>query len=218
MHAPTPKDIRSARAYLGWTQKELGEKCGMSSTAIANIEKELSVPTKKHLEKIQQVFNNEDIEFAESGGFIRYDDLSQVIDGKDSYLSVLEDVYLTLKGTKGEFLISGCDDRRSPPEVIAWYRDVFRKEGFKFRMLVRDGDTYLQGRLEEYRWMPKGLFVDSDCKVIYGDRLVYTISWKNVRKAIVIKDHYIAEEARRTFNYIWNISKRPTHSTSDIRF
>ncbi|MFC1659174.1 helix-turn-helix domain-containing protein, partial [Pseudomonadota bacterium] len=67
---PTAKDIRGARNYIGWTQKELGKRVGITAPNITNIENGKQNPTKENLEKIAQVFGNEEIKFDSRGGFI----------------------------------------------------------------------------------------------------------------------------------------------------
>ena len=91
-----------------------------------------------------------------------------------------------------------------------------RTQGITMRSLIEHGNTHVMGNLDEYRWMPEGLFVDGDVKAIFADRVGYLVSWANIPKVIVIQDPTIAKEAKRTFNYVWERSNGPDQSTSEI--
>ncbi len=52
----SPKQVRAARAWLNWTQKELAAKSGVSQKSIARYELELSVPYLNSLIKMRDAF------------------------------------------------------------------------------------------------------------------------------------------------------------------
>lgn len=85
------------------------------------------------------------------------------------------------------------------------------------RSLIKENDTYIMGDISDYRWMNNTLFLDSDVKVIFDQYVVYFMSWKEIKKAIIINDKNIADENRRTFEYIWESSKTPTNTSSQER-
>lgn len=217
MHFITPSQCRAARGMLDWSQPELAEKCGMHIQTISAFENETGTPTKTTLEKITRVFAINEIEFSEKDGVRRNDNPILQYEGSDCYIDFLSDAIDILKVTKGEYLLSSSDDRRSPPKVIDLFREM-RINKIPFRQLIENKNTFVMGKLNEYRWMPEGLFINTDCKIIYEDRVGYSLSWFNIPKVIVIKDKAIAEEARRQFNFVWDLSKEPTETTADIRF
>ena len=59
----TPRQIKAARGLVGWTQKELADKCGFSMGGINRLEREVSDPKASTLRLIQQVFEQEGIVF-----------------------------------------------------------------------------------------------------------------------------------------------------------
>jgi len=63
------KQIRAARGLLGWTQKDLAERCGFSTGAINRIEKGASDPKSSSLRLIQAVFEKEGIVFIDDDNF-----------------------------------------------------------------------------------------------------------------------------------------------------
>lgn len=65
----TPRQIRSARALLGWTQKDLAQKCGLSTGGINRLEKEVSDPRSSTLRVIQAALEQEGIVFIQEEAF-----------------------------------------------------------------------------------------------------------------------------------------------------
>ncbi len=57
------KQIKAARGLIGWTQKDLGEKCGFSTGGINRIEKGATDPKSSSLRLIQTVFEQHGIVF-----------------------------------------------------------------------------------------------------------------------------------------------------------
>ncbi len=211
---PTPEQIRAARALLKWGQGDLARHSDVSITAIAKIETENQRPTDQTLHKLASAFTENGIEFID-GGVRKARNFITVYEGEDCYLRLLDDAFLALIKTGGEVLFSAADERRSPPQVIEKLRSL-RRSGVKMRSLVKDNDTYLMGDLHEYRWIDEKLFVDGDVKVIFENTVAYFMSWLGIPRVVIIQDKVIAHENRRIFDFLWNISAKPTHTTSDV--
>jgi len=187
---------------------------------ISAFENETGTPTKTTLNRIQLALENEGIEFLRHNGVHKRDDL--IIKYEDSdyhkcFYKFFTDVYNTVKNTNSEILLSGADERRADNEAIKLYRKTV-KSGIKTRWLIENGNTNVIGDLNNYRWMPDQIFVNSGVKVIYEDYTAYVMGWRKTAKVIVIKDKNIADEARNHFNYVWKNSTPVTHSTSKIRY
>lgn len=208
----TSSQIRAANGLLNWSFETLAQKSGVSRPTLVNIVNGKSVPHKETMRKIFKAFESHGVEFIEGGARIAQD-IVKVYEGPDCYLRFLDDAFIALAPTQGTILFSGADERRSPKTVIEKLR-AMRGTGIKMKSLVKDGDTYLMGTLDEYRWLPKDLFVDGDVKIIYGDIVAYLMSWLGTPRVVVIKDEMIAQENTRIFNYLWERSITPTHTTS----
>ncbi len=210
----TPELIKAARALASWDQQDLADHTGLSKTAIANIETGRHRPTLKNQKLIQDAFTNNSIEFIDDG--VRYKkDLIRVYEGEDCYLRFLDDAYYALIEEKGEILFSGSDERRSPEAVVESFRRM-RKAGIGMRSLIKEGNTHIMGPLGEYRWVSEKLFTDADVKITYNDTVAFLLSWAETPKVVAIKDTQVAEDAQRTFNFIWDISQQPEKSTSNV--
>ena len=210
------KQIAAARQLLEWSQADLAEKAGVSKPSIIRMEKDLFSVKDDSRRSVEQAFDDHNIEFIDGGARINQK-IVTIIEGDDCYLRLLDDAYNTLSSSHGEFLRSGANERKSS-SVILEKQQAMRNLNIPMRSLIKNGDTFVRGNLDEYRWVDDQLYVESDVKVIYGNKVAYFVKWNDSFRAIVIDDAHIAEENRRIFNYIWSISKKPSHSESIQRF
>ncbi len=209
----TPDQIRAARALLKWGQNDLAARSGVSVPAIANIETERQKPNVQTMQKLLEAFSLEGIEFID-GGVRKAQNLVRILEGDDAYIRLLDEVFLKASPEKAEVLFSAADDRRSA-EVVVEKTRMMRRSGIPMKFLVKDGDTYLMGKLDEYRWMPEELYVDAEVKLIYADCVAYYIPWRGTPRVVIVQDKHIAEENRRGFYYVWNNSKTPSKTTAE---
>jgi transcriptional regulator with XRE-family HTH domain len=206
----TAQQLRMAKAALNWSFEEWAEETGLSLQGLRNLHNGVNKPQETTIEKIIPVFEAHGIEFID-GGVRQKQKIVEVYEGKSCYLRVLDEIIIE---KPQEVMFSGADESRSTPESIKRLGEI-RRAGIGFRNLIKNGDTYIMGALNEYRWMPDELFVDGDVKVIYGDTVVYFASWLEVPRAIKITDKNIAEENIRMFNHLWDIGQIPQETTSD---
>ncbi len=212
----TIEQIKAGRALINWSQQDLADQTGLSKTAIANVESGKHRPTEKNMHNIISSFDRNGIEFID-GGVRQKQNLIQVLEGEDCYLRFLDKAYYELKDKDSEILFTGSDERRSPPEVIEQFKRM-RRAGIKMRSLILQGDTYVMGALEEYRWIPKQLFTTKDVKIVFGNSVAFLVSWSDTPKVIIVRDPYIAQDSARTFNYLWNRGEAPEVSIADERY
>ena len=57
------KQIRAARGWLGWSQKDLSEASGVSQRTIAGLEKERRIPNDRTLNDIARAFEDAGVVF-----------------------------------------------------------------------------------------------------------------------------------------------------------
>jgi transcriptional regulator with XRE-family HTH domain len=210
----TPDQIRAARALKNWSQAELAERVNMATPSIGNIESGKHAASPQTQAAILETFKNAGIEFID-GGVRHVQDAIQVLEGKDCYLRLLDDVFHTLKDTKNpELLISCSDDRKSPSTVNDAYRRM-RKAGIKMRQLIEEGNTYLMGDSKEYRYMPKSYFINR-VLVIYGEKAALVLD--NESKVLIFKDNVMAYVQRNIFDLLWETLPKATKSTADETF
>lgn len=213
------EQIKAARALLDWSQKDLAEKSGVSEPTIKLIETAKIHSKPDTLLQIQESMENAGIEFTSQKGVRFRDDLLTVIekenDNDNIYLHLLDDMYYTMKDTHGEILHSFIDNALSPPEVLAKEK-LLRQNGITFRHLVRHGDTHLIYPLDEYRYLPKGAYLNNPVTV-YGDKVAFNViskTQKNESAIIIIHNKQIAEIKRREFQILWDYGAEPQKTTA----
>ncbi|NCO04434.1 MAG: helix-turn-helix transcriptional regulator [Alphaproteobacteria bacterium] len=214
----TPTQMRAARAMLDVSQGHVAEYLGIAANTLSKIESGQSDVSGTRLTDIQRFYEREGVEFTENDGVKR--NLNPIFfietdTHEETYLKILEDVSEQLKGHKNpELLIMYSDDKVSSKKVNDKYRQM-RNEGIKMRQLIEEGNTYMMGPLEEYRYIKKGFFINR-VTLVYGDRIANETS--NVLRASIRVDPINAEIQRNTFNMLWSILEQPVESTSNERF
>jgi DNA-binding XRE family transcriptional regulator len=212
----TPWQIRAARGITGWSQTELAERAGVSLPAVTDCEKERAKTSLETYEKFVKAFEQEAIFFTETGVERRSTATYEIV-GDDWWLDVLDDVYYELIDNKdAELLLLFADDRESSDEVNNRIRKI-RNTGVKMRQLVAEGNSFLMGPTNEYKWVPKEYF-HNRVTLIYGPKVV--VCAEDNTKALVIKDEGLAATWKNLFNLLWSgvqISE-PERSTADERF
>jgi DNA-binding XRE family transcriptional regulator len=63
----TVEQARAARAFLGWSQHELGDAAGLSFETIRNFERDDQSATKKSITAIRTAFHDAGVEFHRRG-------------------------------------------------------------------------------------------------------------------------------------------------------
>jgi DNA-binding XRE family transcriptional regulator len=212
--------IRAARALLDWSADQLAKKVGLSREAINKIEDDAVQPRAKNLADIIEIFEMHRIEFVGERGVTFRSDQITTLHGDNAFSHLLDDVIATLRGAKRPEALFACvDDRRSPEIVVANYRRL-RKAGIAMRSLVKQDDTWLMGRLSEYRYLPAQYFHNS-ATIIYGDKFATMIldpATASDAGAVIIDNPHIAAAQRNLFNLIWSSAQKPLKTTADTRY
>jgi len=214
------RQIRAARALLDMSQDELAEAAGLTPQAIRKIEGGTVSPREGTIADIMNVFGERNVEFvAERGAALRSDEILSITD-ENAFMLLLDDVISTLKDKKeSEALFACVCDQLSPPLVIENYRRL-RKAGIKMRSLVKEGDLFLMGRLEEYRYIP-GEFFHNNATVIYADKFATMIldpKTGHDAGVVIIRNHHIAQAQRNLFNLIWFQGQKPENTIAEEKY
>jgi transcriptional regulator with XRE-family HTH domain len=211
----TQHQIRAARAYLEWDRATLSEESGISEAQIYAFESGTTKnPRQGTIEALERAFLQHGVGFKD-GGIIPSLDSTIRFEGEGWYQHLLEDVYKTLARTKNpELLLFYTDDRKSPLEVNNQYRKI-RAAGGRMRQLVEEGNTYLMGPLNEYRYVPRNRF-NNYVSMIYGNK--FALCTDNNTKAVVHNDKHLAEMWRNVFETLWDTMKQAKKSDANEQF
>ena len=209
--------LRAGRATLNLTQEELANAADISLSSIKRIELDDGLPGARIQAKILQAFERKGIHYTDRG--IEREEYPIYFTHGDTheaaYLQLLEDAFDHLREIKDpELLIMFADDKVSPPSVNDMYRQM-RGAGIKMRQLIEEGNTYIMGELDEYRYVPKGQFLNR-VTLIYGDKIANEMT--DPCYGMIRLDPLNAKIQRNTFNILWDTLAQPTHTTAEERY
>lgn len=206
----TIKQIKAARALLGWKQSDLAKRSGFSLPAINNIEREISDPKTGTLEIIQQSFEENGIEFKDQTGVSLKGEHLKIykFEGTEGLLRLLDDVYNTLKHSKGEVLISGLDESAFVKRLgkkLYEHLARLKKANIKERLLISEKDDVMIAPKESYRHLSNEIFSQTPYYV-YEDKCAFVL-WGPPLKVIMIHNKALSKSFRKQFEYNWKQAK-----------
>jgi transcriptional regulator with XRE-family HTH domain len=208
--------IRAARALLDWSQEELADASELSVATIRKIETGHLSPRDTTTDAIRDALETARIEFLPPLGVrLRTNDV-MMLDGEDCNLQLLDDIYSTTKGKKDEVLFLNADPTLVDDEEIrALVRT--RKNGVKWRFLIREGNTHMHYPLDEYRWIPEKFF-KRNIQLVYGTKVAMGFHVDSARnrttKIIVIDSAPLAASIRNMFEFLWENCRKPGFTTA----
>lgn len=208
--------IRAARAVLDWSQDDLAEHSGLSVATIRKIESGHLSPRGATMQAIASAMESAKVEFiAPMGVNLRTNDVT-VIESDESYSDLMENIWQTLREKGGEVLFMFCNNAVASDEQVE-LQIKMRKAGIRFRFLCEEGNTYMHYPLAEYRWVPKQYY-KSNLQIVYGNKVAVCLykgqAFEKVAKVIVVESPALAETTRNTFEFFWDNSRKPSHSTA----
>lgn len=204
------EQIRAARALKGWSQKELGERAGLSQTAITNIEVGKFRPTSQTAEAIRTAFERDGIEFIQGGVRVRPSAVT-IIQGPDYAQQIMDAAFAAiLQSDDKEILVSGVDYRDFDEKLWDHVRGHIARlqESHKAqRVLVSPGNGVADiiGPLGWHRRMPADIFSATTPTMIFGDH--YAMMLQDQKEWLIITNRSLADNQRRVFDYLWDKSE-----------
>lgn len=208
----TADQIRAGRALKNWSQTDLADRTGLAVPTIANIELGKQMPGKNTIEKIIDAFLTGGIIFT-ARGVEKTGDNFVVIQGNDKYCQIMIDIQNLLE--KGEeYLLIGCDDKRSPREVVEIENKLLEK-GIKVKKIISEDNPFIQGSESNYRAVPKEDLTFSDVITVYKNKVAIVLSQNNPENEdtiVLIDNSGIAETFKKIFNFYWRHGKKITQS------
>lgn len=212
----TTAQIRGARGLLNWSQQDLAERTGISSTSIGNIENGQTLPRESTLIAIEKAFTDAGIEFMANDGMRRKAGEVQIFNGRSGYLEFFEEVYKTIELTGiREVFVCNVDERK----FAKWHGSMGDKHldrmndmrDVKYKILTQEGDDYFPAKdYAEYRWLQKQLF-SSVPFYVFGKKLGI-ILFDNEPTIIVLDYPAVTEAYKLQFKGMWESAIDPFKS------
>lgn len=192
--------LKAARSLIGWSAEDLANACGASISALRHFEAGKGKLSQLNEERVLRCLDEAGVEVRADGVRRRTRDI--VI--YDDYTDVLDDALLVLN--KGdEILFHRADDERSNAAAVERLKRL-SDNGIVCKSTIREGNTFLLGNPEDYRWIPEDYFAGGEVEAIYADRYVIHIPGER-EEFICIRNATVAEVHRKEFCYWWNKGK-----------
>ncbi|WP_269537074.1 helix-turn-helix domain-containing protein [Cerasicoccus fimbriatus] len=208
----TPKQLKAARAWMGWSLDDLVSRSGVNKNSIYRYENSRSDLSHDNKAKILGTFEAHRIKFTDNG-LQEVTHTVQSLEGDDAYARLLDEIYSqTAKGN--EVLFFYGKDSVTPPECIEREKRL-RDKGVKFRFLVEEGDTYLRYPLEEYRYIAKEHYSHAPF-LVFGEFTAF--SNKEGNEIQIAWLPHLTAALTGLFNASWEHGSMPTQSTAESRY
>lgn len=208
----TPRQIRAARALLGWEAVVLAEKAGVTKEAISRIEGEKVRPHESTIVKILRAFNDAGVEFTPNTGVQLKPQNVEVLEGTPGFARFYDYVYEYLSQYGGTVCVSGVNEKLfikyhgefADEHVKRMAELVKQRNDLTMRILVEEGDTnFVSSAYAQYRWQPKEYFSPASFYV-FGDNIaLISFSHEPSPLVVFIKSASLADAYRHSFNLAW---------------
>ncbi len=167
------------------------------------------------INKIRSILEVRGIEFLPDDGVKRHFGTVDRLEGSNALHRFFDDVYETVKNG-GDLCVSGADERlfakfNINDEAAQHHRARMSaiKEKIKFRVLLKEGDTYYRNTSYiEYRWIQKQFFFEHPVYV-YNNKLAFIKFDKSNLEILRIAMPSMATAFRLQFDFIWDHSIVP---------
>jgi transcriptional regulator with XRE-family HTH domain len=194
--------IRAARGLLGWSQKELACRAGISDVSIINYENGKRTPHKGTYDKIMQAFDIAGVGFTRRGVEIK-DDLATTLSGPEWLARIISDMRFNLSGAqKAQAFVTLREDGESG-RAIAAALERLGNEGIDLKILATHRAAALLSPAIAARIIgtesPSG---GSPTCLLYGDKLAICSPQEN--KAVIYRDPALAASERAMFGYLFD--------------
>lgn len=210
----TGRQIRAARALIGWDTQVLAEKADVSRNMISKVENGHVTARDGSIEKITRAFETDGgVEFTENEGVrFRPSDIEifQGIERFDEFTDFLYD-YLKRKG--GDVCVSAVNEK-----LFAKYRKNHELHRQRMKELVESGKVHYRilateskfvSDYAEHRWIPAQSSAPTSFYA-FGDCLaLISFAHEPAPYVILIKSGPFAEAYRQSFEAAWTSAKEP---------
>lgn len=183
-------------------QEAVAEESGITIQTISNLESEKSEGADRTLRRLRQVYEERGILFTGNG--LEYQPYKTAF--FESFLDVLRDAEQTLR--KGDEILLHCADERRNVDGVQEKFDELRAKGIRLRMTYEDGNKFITGPKDDYRWIDPGLFGSSQVEVVFADKYFFHFQDQGRNIFVMTKNAAKANSAKKQFEYHWSRGKK----------
>jgi transcriptional regulator with XRE-family HTH domain len=217
----TGPQIEAAMALAGITREAMCKEAAIAKKTLNDTLNGKTISREDTIKKIRRILEKRGIEFLPADGVRRHFGTVDRLEGDDALYRFFDDVYETVKDG-GDLCVSGADERlfakfNINDEAAQHHRTRMNaiKDKLKFRVLLKEGDTYYRNTSYiEYRWVQKKFFFEHPVYV-YNDKLAFIKFDKNNLEILCIAMPSMATAFRLQFDFMWEHSITPPPRKED---
>lgn len=203
------RQIKAARALLGWTQADLAQASGLHFNAINKIENEAGQVRQNSLTAIKSACEYAGIRFRGQRGVELKEDVFETlrVEGKDFLARIIDDILVCLRTPEDELLCCTPDEglfNTLDPKQSARYYNRMQQLAFKERIITCETYNHFAHNRKNYRWLPYET-LGKITYTLYSDRVAFT-NW-DVQESLIIRNKSLAETFRAQFEFLWSQAK-----------
>jgi len=215
----TGRQIKAARALLGWDAADLAKRAKLSRETVSNIENDLVQARENTLADIVRVFVDNRLEFLDGQGVrFRPEDV-EVLNGPEGMERFWNLVYAFIQ-TSSNVIIRQNGIPEGPldacaPKAAAAHRErmkplVATRKDIKARAIIDEGDmNFLCSDYFQYRWHPKTAPPPVPY-YIFGDTVgIFAFDADPAPKVVLITSPTIARAHHTQFDKAWELALTP---------
>lgn len=203
------RQMKAARALLGWTQTQLAKASGLHLNAVSKIEGEQVLPRQDTLSRIQSCFEAKGVKFRGQRGLELVEETFELarFEGQEAFRKLVDDITISVVGPGEEVLNCLTSEflfEHSGPVQTRRYFDHLKKTKTTERYLTDITQTRFRSAKKIYRGLPAAV-LGTISFVLYANRVAF-INWKNF-EMLVIKNNSLAATYKAQFEFMWQQAK-----------
>lgn len=204
------RQIKAARALLGWTQSDLANKVGLSLKALNAIEQMSAMPRASTLAAIETALRESGVAFLEKDGVQMAGEALAVtkLEGPEMMRLLTDDVLDVMAHDKRLKLTLTPDLRvfeLGDGLQRGRYDAAQQAINFKEKILVPDTSIGLQDTAHiSYRKLPPDV-IGTLTFIIYGDR--HAVVLPEQGECLITRSSTLCDAYRAQFEFLWSIAK-----------
>lgn len=212
----TGTQISAGIVLANMSRDEVCADAGIAKNTLLGILNDSAASRQETIKKVTDLLESRGIEFLPDEGVRkRFGTVDRLV-GDNALHDFFDDVYETVMDG-GDLCVSGADERlfakfNINDEAAQHHRTRMNaiKDKIKFRVLLKEGDTYYRNTSYiEYRWMAKDFFFEYPI-YLYNNKLAFIKFEKNNLEILRIAMPSMATAFRLQFDFIWHHSIVPT--------
>ncbi len=203
------RQIKAARALLGWTQTDLAQASALHLNAINKIENDSGEARRSSLNAIKEACEYAGIRFRGQRGVELRNEIFETlrIEGDDFLSRMIDDILLCLKSPADELLCCTPDERlfnTLDRKQSARYYERMQRIGFKERVITCQSYNLFTHSPQNYRWLTPEV-LGKITYTLYSDRAAFT-NW-DLHETLIIRNKPLTETFCKQFEFLWAQAK-----------